>query len=84
MPRADADFQEMAVLYHGPQNTSITAKCGNLSAELDHPITDEYVTGLNIDEIWTAVADGSQENGRIPTARPKIWIIESEVAARLI
>jgi hypothetical protein len=54
------------------------------SAEVGRPITDDDVTGLNIDEIWNAVADGSLENGRILTPTPKIWMMESEVNARLI
>jgi hypothetical protein len=54
------------------------------SAEVGRPITDEDVRGLNIDGIWNAVVKGSLENGRILIPRPKIWMMESEVNARLI
>jgi hypothetical protein len=54
------------------------------AAEAGRPITDEDVTGLNIDEIWNPIGDGVLERGRILTQRPTIWLMENETSARLI
>jgi hypothetical protein len=54
------------------------------AAEAGRPMTEADVTELNIDAIWNGVADGTLENGRILTPKPRIWMMESQTTARLL
>jgi hypothetical protein len=69
---------------NGELLTDVDSLQRRFAAQYRRYMTDEELNGLDLNGIWNQLMQSGLENGRVLTAKPKMWIMTGEGQARVI